>query len=85
MPIERVRMDGARIRQVVSELTGKPCGEIIEHKSGRVDATARPPTVEVGFEHLGITMSEMQKRQYHHFRNNLGYSREKALFLLTPQ
>jgi ribosomal protein L12E/L44/L45/RPP1/RPP2 len=52
MPIERVRMDGARIRQVVSELTGKPCGEIIEHKSGRVDATARPPTVEIGRAHV---------------------------------
>ena len=77
-------MDGARIRQVVNELTGKPCGDIIEHKSGRVDGVARPPTVEVGFDHLGITMSEMQQRQYEHLRSQ-GYSREKALFLLTPQ
>lgn len=84
MPIERVTMDGRRIRQVVNELTGKPCGQIIEHKSGRVDGIAKPATVEVGFEHLGITMTDMQKRQYHHFRENLGYSREKALFLLTP-
>lgn len=75
-------MDGARISQIVNEVTGKPCGQIIEHKSGRIDSKAMPGTVEIGFDTLGITMTEMQKRQYEHFRSQ-GMSREKALFLLS--
>lgn len=83
MPIERVRPDGARIQQIVSELTGRNVGVKIEHKDGRVSGIAMPPTVEKGFaETIPVSMSEFQKIQYNRLRSQ-GYSREAALLLTS--
>lgn len=74
-------IDDRRIRQVVSEITGRPVGVQIEHRDGRMSAAVRAQTVEVSPDVVAPSQSELRKRVYASLRQK-GHSHEGAMILM---
>lgn len=79
--IERIRPDGARIRDVVNEVTGRKGGITIEHPDGRVSAVARPGPTTFQADQVAPSMSTLHKMAYDLLRTQ-GYSHERAVLMM---
>lgn len=74
-----------RIRQVVSEITGRPCGYTVEHGDGRVDGAARTEPVRWSAEDVErlMPLNDLRRLIYEKAREN-GASHDEAIARLFP-
>lgn len=71
------------VRAVVSELTGRPVGRIVEHGTGRVDAHATVErTLTIPGEAIFGTQAEARRRVYEMLRTS-GCTHDEALARMT--
>lgn len=78
-------LDTPKLRTVLSEVTGLPCGRIVEHGDGRQDAHAKAErTITVSAEQIHGSFREGRAWLYHQLRES-GFSHEQAMRRMTRE
>lgn len=74
-----------RIRNVVSEITGRPVGKIIEHGDGRQDAVHRTDPIRWTADDVEriMPLNDLRRLIYDRARND-GMTHEQAIARLFP-
>lgn len=74
-----------RVSKIVSEITGKPCGEQREHGDGRVDAVIKVDPVVIGMDEVDrfMPLNDFRRRLYELHRQ-MGLSHDEARYRLFP-